>query len=391
MSNLQDRFLLALRSLRSADWDKFQRLCSAFLAVEFPQIRTTASPGGDRGRDAELFTYLGSPNVLFQFSVARDWEAKISDTIKRIKIEFPSARHLIFLFSQEIGAQGDKARAKALADGIGIDIRDQAWFVERASLDEGRRSAAEALAHAIVDPLLRDSGVISNAPGLSGQEAKIALVYLEMQARDESASKGLTKSCFEALVKCSLRGTSAQSRKGRQEIRTHIQSLLPQHSLNQLNPLIDRALMRLSGDAIKHWKEPDEFHLSYEEVQRTQERVTRLALLNQAFGEDVIDILRCDANLPEARYEQLIGLAREIIERYFFRLGEEFAQCLVGKQDIPLHEDIVASIIIERSPKGQPYVGTTWVQFLEKLLRQVLRTPSSATMELLRLGGGNRS
>ena len=92
MSNSRERFLLALRSLRSSDWEKFERLCSAFLAVEFPQVRTTASPGGDRGRDAELFTYSGSPNVLFQFSVARDWEAKIADTLKRIKVEFPSAR-----------------------------------------------------------------------------------------------------------------------------------------------------------------------------------------------------------------------------------------------------------------------------------------------------------
>ncbi len=206
-----------------------------------------------------------------------------------------------------------------------------------------------------------------------------------MQSRDESASKGLTKSCFEALVKCSLRGTSAQNRKRRDEVRAHIQGLLPQHSPNQLNPLIDAALKRLSKTVIKHWAKLDEFHLSFEEVQRTQDRVTELALLNQAFADDVTDILKSDVKLPEARFDEIIGLAREIVERYFFRLGEEFAQCLVGKQDVPLHEDIISSIILERIPTGRPCVGTTWAPFLENLLMQILRTPSSATTELLHL------
>lgn len=294
MSISQARFLLALRSLRSPDWEKFERLSSVFLAAEFPQARTTASPSGDRGRDAELFTYSGLPNVLFQFSVARDWERKIVDTLNRIKIEFPSVRHVIFLFNQEIGARGDDIRTKAFAEGISIDIRDQNWFAERVNLDESRRTAAEELAQAIVDPILRDSGVISNAPSLSGQEAKTALVYLEMQSRDESASKGLTKSCFEALVKCALRGTCSQNRKSRNEIRSHIHGLLPQHSPNQLDPLIDAALNRLSKKVIKHWQKLDEFHLSFEEVERTKDRVTELALLNQGFADDVTDILKLD-------------------------------------------------------------------------------------------------
>jgi hypothetical protein len=382
---LRNRFQLALHRLRSSDWERFERLCSAFLAVEFPQIRTTASPGGDRGRDAELFTYSDSPNVLFQFSVSQDWEGKINDTLRRIKDEFPETRQMIFLFNQEIGAQGDTIRAKVFSAGLGIDIRDQSWFVERANLDEGRRAAAEELALAVVDPYLRESGVISNAPGLTGQEARTALVYLEMQARDESASKGLTKSCFEALVKCALRGTSAENRKRRDEVQNHIQGLLPQHTASQLNPLIDSALKRLSKSVIKHWGKLDQFHLSFDEVQRTQDRVAGLALLSQAFADDVTDVLRSDAKLVETQYEEIIGLAREIIERYFFKLGEEFAQCLVGKLDVPLHEDVLNTVILERIPAGRPYIGATWKIFLEKLLMQILRTPSSATTELLRL------
>lgn len=67
------------------------------------------------------------------------------------------------------------------------------------------------------------------------------------------------------------------------------------------------------------------------------------------------------------------------------RLGEEFAQCLVGKTDVPLHEGIISSIILEKIPPEQPYVGMTWAVFLDRLLMQILKTPSSTTTELLRL------
>ena len=381
----RDRLRLALRGLQGSNWEHFERLCSAFLAVEFPLLRTTASPGGDRGRDAELFSCSGSPSVVFQFSVQRDWKQKIADTLERVSVEFPTATHIVFMSNQEIGAEGDDTRGKAFARGLSIDIRDQSWFIERVNLDDSRRAAAEELARIVVDPLLHNSGVLSNAPGLTGQEAKTALVYLEMQARDEVALKGLTKACFEALVKCSLRGTSAQNRKSREQVRTDILSLLPQHSANQLNPLIDAALKRLTKGAIKHWTKTDDFHLSFEEVESTKDRVVSLALLNQAFTDDIFDILRSDSNIKESNYDLITEAVRQIIEVYFFRLGEEFALCLVGKQDIPLHEGLLRDIIIEKAPTGRPYAGSTWILLLDHLVIEILRTPSEATTELLRL------
>jgi hypothetical protein len=385
LMSIRNRLLLALRTLKGSNWEHFERLCSAFLAVEFPLFRTTGSPGGDRGRDAELFNYSGSPSVLFQFSVQRDWKQKIADTLKRVTTEFPEATHIVFMSCQEIGAQGDDARGKAIALGLSIDIRDQSWFTERVNLDDSRRAAAEELARVIVDPLLHNSGVLSNAPGLTGQEAKTALVYLEMQARDEVVGKGLTKSCFEALVKCSLRGTSAQNRKSRKQVQGDILSLLPQHSAVQLNPLIDVALKRLTKGAIKHWTKTDDFHLSFEELEGTKDRVVSLALLNQAFTDDVVDILRSDSNIKETNFDIIAETVRHIIEVYFFRLGEEFALCLVGKQAIPLHEELLRDITIENAPTGRPYAGLTWNSLLERLVIEILRTPSEATTELLRL------
>jgi hypothetical protein len=43
-----------------------------------------ASPGGDRGRDAELYSIEGEPNTLFQYSVREDWEQKITETLARV-------------------------------------------------------------------------------------------------------------------------------------------------------------------------------------------------------------------------------------------------------------------------------------------------------------------
>ncbi|NTI50974.1 hypothetical protein G6L94_21865 [Agrobacterium rhizogenes] len=380
-----NRLQLALKSLKGSDWQIFERLCSVFLSSEFPQLRTTANPGGDRGRDAELYAYSQGPNIVFQFSVQENWRQKIAETLKRLDQEFPNASHLVFLSNQEIGALGDGERADFIAKGRSVDIRDRNWFVERVNLDDNRRLAAEELARTIVDPLMRKEGVLSNAPGLKGQDARTALVYLEMQARDESSAKGLTKSSFEALVKCALRGTTAENRKHRDEIHAEIQRLLPQHGAHQLNPLIDRALDRLAKSAIKHWRKVDEYHLSFEEAQNTAEKAAGLELLNEAFQEDVYDLLKLNERVAEQKHEDVAKQIRTIIEIYFFRLGEEFAQCLTGKTDVPLHAEMLRSIVIENAPMGTPYIGGSWVDLLEKMTLEILRTPSSATSELLNL------
>lgn len=91
------RFELALRELRPSDWERFERLSSAFLAADFSDFRTMASPAGDRGRDAELRGVEGVPNTLFQFSVRSDWEAKVTETLKRVKAEFPNTTAIVFV------------------------------------------------------------------------------------------------------------------------------------------------------------------------------------------------------------------------------------------------------------------------------------------------------
>jgi hypothetical protein len=107
MSVSAGRFELALKELKPSDWERFERLSSAFLAPDFPGLRTMASPGGDRGRDAELYSMTGEPNTLFQFAVREDWKQKIKETLKRVKEEFPEASTVVFMSNQQIGAKAD--------------------------------------------------------------------------------------------------------------------------------------------------------------------------------------------------------------------------------------------------------------------------------------------
>ena len=101
------RLELALEKLLPANWERFERFASEFLASEFPDLRTVASPSGDEGRDAELFSPLGDTTQVLQYSVAEDWRTKIRKTATRISETIPSAQLLIYATNQQIGAEAD--------------------------------------------------------------------------------------------------------------------------------------------------------------------------------------------------------------------------------------------------------------------------------------------
>jgi hypothetical protein len=379
------RFELALEKMRSSDWEHFERLSSTFLAAEFNSVRTMASPGGDRGRDAELYSHVGETNIMFQFAIRKDWESKIRETIVRIKDQFPAVTSIIFMSSQQIGARADAVRQYARNKGISLDIRDRSWFVERVNADDSRSRAASELARMIVDPFLESTGVIQNAPGLKGQEAKTALVFLELQAKDDDTSKGLTKSCYESLVKASLHGTNAENKRSRNEILSYVAALLPQHQPNQLIPFIDAAISRLDRRAIKHYPAQDEFHISHDELERTKDRVAGLVILQQSFSSDIQDIIKVSVEDDQEFRDRSEILLRTIVEKYFFRLGEEFAQSVSNDKEIPLHTDILRDIILDESPEGTINSNITWVDFLYSSSVSLMANPSDKTLELFRV------
>ena len=107
-------FRFALKRLDPSDWEHFERLCSSFLAPEFPNLRTIASPSGDGGRDSELFSPEGKPFIKAQYSVTKDWKLKIRQTTKRLVSTFPETRILIYMSNQQIGGQADELKSEIL-------------------------------------------------------------------------------------------------------------------------------------------------------------------------------------------------------------------------------------------------------------------------------------
>ena len=144
---ISNRLELALERLQPSDWNRFERLASVFLATEFDELRTVASPSGDEGRDAELFSTASEPNVVIQYSVSADWRGKINATARRLNKTIPNALILIYITNQVIGAGSDSLKKTLRAkQGLTLDIRDRHWFLERVFESTGRQQAAEELA-----------------------------------------------------------------------------------------------------------------------------------------------------------------------------------------------------------------------------------------------------
>ena len=283
-------FKLALERFEPSDWARFERLASAFLSVEFSDLRTMAAPSGDGGRDSELFTPDGKPFIAFQYSIQKAWKKKIFQTHNRLTMEFPTVRHLIYLTNQQIGGQADDVKKSLLEDGRSLDVRDLNWFLERAEIGEARQNAAEQLIEHIARPYLSGEQIINKpSSALTSQEARAALLYLGLQWQDDIAGKGLTKLSFDALVRAALRHTHSENRMTRSQIKASIQRYLPSAETEQLSRQVDSALQRLTKRYIRHWRAEDEFCLSYGEHQRILARLAQLENEEAAFHKEVAD------------------------------------------------------------------------------------------------------
>src|SRR5258708_31878882 len=144
---LTKRLELALELLKPADWSKFEKIALTCLAAEFDDLRTTANPSGDEGRDSELFSPAAEPTLVFQYSVSAGWAAKINNTVRRLKKTHPGVVGLVYMSNQAIGALSDDLKRKLRAnDGLSLDVRGRNWFVDRVLAHPSREKAAEELA-----------------------------------------------------------------------------------------------------------------------------------------------------------------------------------------------------------------------------------------------------
>ena len=347
-----ERFEKALTELPSAQWRLFERLANVFLASEFTALRPVADPSGDGGADALLFALEDDPTTLVQYSVRKDWKAKISETCKRLQTTFPKTRVLIFVTNRVMGSDIASERKRVRKNwGIHLDPRDQEWLVSQRNATQANSQEAEQLATHVVDPLLSSSGLIERqAQALDDLEAKAAFVHLGLQWADESKEKGLTKVCFEAIVRSVLRGTASDHRMSRNQIVEGIAGILPGHPREILKVQIDGALKRLNKKFIRHWMNLDEFCLTWEERTRLESRVTELSALDDRLRGNLsqaisISLDEAGISIGQRELEEVVTVSRSVLERILLERGEAFAVAVTrGRHDDIRFNDIEAVI-----------------------------------------------
>ncbi|UQR61782.1 hypothetical protein LRP30_34060 [Bradyrhizobium sp. C-145] len=242
------------------------------------------------------------------------------------------------------------------------------------------------MAKAIVDPILAERGIVSTDQlKLTGGEARTALFYLEMQWRDENTAKGLTRSCYEALVKVALRGTDSEHRISREEVYERVRDLLPHYSIEQLKPFVDTALGRLSKQAIRHWPKLDEFNLSFEELQRIGDSAAGIELLRSDFKKEILTALTEAEGVTIRDIDAIAELTISLVEKLFLRRGEEFAACVARDTPPEVNEIDLKDVIVANLPAKVDIKGRNAVSVLQSVISNLLNSPSSATAEYVNI------
>ncbi|WP_157256668.1 hypothetical protein [Methyloversatilis discipulorum] len=385
------RLELALERLQHSDWNRFERTASVFLATEFDDLRTVATPSGDEGRDAELFSPNDEPKVVIQYSVASDWRAKINATVRRLKDTLPNSLVLIYLTNQTVGADSDDLKKTLRTKyGLALDIRDRHWFIERVNASPQRQHAAEELATVIVDPYLSSVGVGPYVKAeLSAPEAIAAATFLGLQWQDDVRDKGLTKLAFEALVRAALVNTSSANRIGRAAVHTTIKQFMPNHPESQVAPLVDSALKRLEKHTVKHWQKEDEFCLAHEEIQRLNGFRVEAALAESNLADAIQKL--CSEQLSQLQIapdvQQSFALClRNALDGILFERSQAFSVAVQSGNLSQLADtdfDSVLLPLVARStfPKT-PHAD--WVLLLRRSVRDILTSDDQAFTTYLR-------
>lgn len=340
------RFELALERMSSTDWRAFEKLASEFLAIEYPALRTMASPSGDRGRDAEPFSVEGERHIAFQYSVRQDWEAKIAATLKRLKETLPKVNHLIYVTNIEIGAKADDVKATLRKESIALDVRDRSWFIERETTHPQRAAASEEVMRAFVEPLLAQRKLIGSAGRLSADNADVALLHLALEDEDDATERSITKRCFESLVAAALDGTTALNTLTTADIQARVKTLIPAGAPGQVEALVSSALTRLTTKQgpVKRVGKADSFHMSFEESERLKEKTAAFILSQHQMEQELAAHLSSalDRDISEDQVAAALPVLRDVVECVLFRSGEGFAKAVSSGDTFRVSIEVVS-------------------------------------------------
>jgi hypothetical protein len=384
------RLQLALQQLQSSDWRRLELFASEFLVSEFPNLRSTASPSGDGGRDAEIITFKDAPIHALQYSVTPNWEAKIRQTVKRLKITNPQVQILTYVTNIQIGADADELKAEIRKDHeIFVDTRDRSFFLERFRGTPGTEKAAEALAVDLVEPLLSKAGLVKkSSSALTGEEARAALVLLSLQLKDDTHDKGLTKLSFEALVRSVLVETDAEHRMSRNDLFSGVRSLVPHHGTAHVDELTRGAIDRLKKRYLRHYPQEDEYCLTHEESKRVKEYKSELAVVETELQLKIKEIVQAVIASQEANdeVEALAIRSRRILEQVLYSRAEFFASAVVAGDMAKFASVRIQELVLRDQSETLPSKGSreSDPDLMVALIREILISKNAHIQSYLR-------
>jgi hypothetical protein len=303
----------------------------------------------------------------------------VKQTAKRVRQNFAEAAILVYVTNQQIGAGADALKKEIRKDfKLALDIHDRAWFLDRLFSPADRVKVAESLAKDIVDPFLSSRDVVeSKAPALSEYELKAAVLHLQLQWEDDAREKGLTKLCYDGLVRAVLRETSTEKRLKTRAVREAIQKLLPNISPETVVVNVNSALARLDKKAVKHWRAEDEVCLSHEEVLRVREGLAKKEVKDIALVEELratISDYFDELPQPEA-LASLCSRARRVLDQFLLKKGEQFASAVTNNQCVTTKGDALDVIVANdfAVQKDDTQLGESAVRAVRLALVEVLQ------------------
>lgn len=384
------RFELALERVQPSEWERFEQLASAFHTSEFPGLRTIATPSGDGGRDAELYSPEGETKIVFQYSVTKNWKKKIGETAKKIKSNLPQVTTLIYVSNQKIGALADIIKTELRKDfSLVLDVRDANFFLDRFEGDANREVIAANFSRVIVDAYLESKEVIDRkAQALTPGENRAALVFLEMQWHDDTRDKGLTKTAFDGLVRTALRHTNSEKRLTYEAVLNMVSQILTERDSVQVKREVDKALTRLTKHHIRHFPTTNEYCLTHEESERLKARLADIDIEDQNLQAEFLITLKTVLNENDSNddslLEKMVTICRASLEKYLLQRGELFVSALQNGQLHRLGFDVVRKIVESELKLANLAISPQIILLLPTVVERVLTTQTVVVEKYLR-------
>lgn len=393
-----DRIRYGLSLLKPEHGTMFEEFVNKFFATEFPNIRPVGQIH-DKGRDAFIYHADGESDIFFQSSVTTSWKTKIKDTIEALKKNNFTIRELVYCTNQDLRKDLDDLKQTWRKSGISIDIRDTNYFSIYATTSIEKSAIAESLCKIVVDPKLADKGIIDSKIGvaLSTEDQKIAVTFLEMNLKNSSDSRNLTKLSIESLITFTLRDSTPESTVERNKIHQKIMELCPNADRQRLISQIDGAIDRfVSKDVIKHHGKNDSFTLSFNKKKEVNDGLQKLMLEQydlELAAKDVIEYvlkeLEIDFSVP---YDLLIEDAMVVLDYLIVKKGRLASLALVGKGTFGSSKEPLIEMVegmVKSSPsvlKSQSILSIVQIiDILPEIVIELLRSSSPAVINRIKI------